>query len=115
MNVIKKNDDKAKKRKRKNNVSKRQKVHDEIGVSENEFVEKLELYVEVDKSKKIKKKNTVSVDENSSYWNIQNFMNQLWCYDNIVILKLKLHLTINEFVNNKMTYFDRYFFYIQGI
>lgn len=49
--------------KRKNNVSKKQKVHDEIGVSENEFVEKLKLYVEVDKSKKIKQENAVSVDE----------------------------------------------------
>jgi hypothetical protein len=36
----KKNDDKAKKRKRNNNDSKKQKVHDEVGVSENELVEK---------------------------------------------------------------------------
>ena len=63
----KKNYDKAKKRKRKNNDSKKQKVYDEVCISENEFVDESELYVEVDKSKMIKKKNTVSVDEKSDF------------------------------------------------
>lgn len=67
MDVIKKMMIKLKKRKRKNNYSKKHKVHDEVCVSENEFFEESELYVEVDKSKKIKKKNTVSVDENSDF------------------------------------------------
>lgn len=50
---LKENIDKAKKRKRKNNVSEKYKV------------EKLELHIEVDKSKKFKKKNSISVEGNS--------------------------------------------------
>ena len=58
------NNDNAKKKKRKNNVSKKQKVHEQGGF-EGMFVEKLELHIEVDKSKKIKKNNTVSVEGNT--------------------------------------------------
>ena len=57
------NNDKAKKRKRKNDVSKKQKVHEQDGI-EGMFVEKLELHIEVDKSKNIKKNNTVSDEGN---------------------------------------------------
>ena len=57
------NNDKAKKRKRKNIVSKKQKVDLNDGF-EGMVVEKLELHIEVDKSKKIKKMDTLSGEGN---------------------------------------------------